>query len=57
MQVDDVRALNARYALVPMARGPRHELRFPATGPGLMPAQGKLEWIDGNGNLMPRGRP
>ncbi|MDA0169718.1 hypothetical protein OJ998_11540 [Solirubrobacter taibaiensis] len=34
-----------------------YELRFPATGPGLMPAQGKLEWIDGNGNLMPRGRP
>ena len=34
-----------------------YELRFPATGPGLMPAQGKLEWIDGNGNSTSPGRP
>jgi hypothetical protein len=142
VQVDGVRALNARYALVPMARGPRlcvigsggsacspvdmvprhgvasvsagkkgtryvglvpdgvarvrftpqtgqpvetvvrenfYELRVPATAPPgralppagwkgptdedgsiegpPMPAQGKLEWIDGNGNATPPRRP
>lgn len=142
VQVDGVRALNARYALVPMARGPRlcvigsggsacspvdmvprhgiasisagkqgttyvgvvpdgvarvrftpeagqpvevvvrenfYELRIRTTAPPgrvsppagwngpkgkdgkiegpPMPAYGKLEWIDGNGNPMPSGRP
>ena len=124
LQVDGVRALNARYALVPLKRhgtlpGPavcilgsrgggcspvsqvaRHgvasltageqwtrrfgivpdgvtrvrftprtgrpvetvvrenfyELRIPAPGPGLLPAQGTLEWIDGKGNATPQRR-